>query len=464
MIKRTDKFKDIISSSPLVCYLFYHRYFRRTYKFLKDSEWWNEQQIETYQLSQLKKLMDHAYTNVPYYKTLFDKYGLKPSDINTIEDLQKIPFLTKEIVRENIRYLKARNYPEYKFEYVTSGGSSGIPLGLFDEKFVRVSKSTAYFKMVLNRFDCSLYDKHVDMRGYIVISSKNKDKFWGYSLFGRRLCLSSYHMNEENLPKYIEKIRRFRPKFLITYPSSLTVLAIYMKKNNIEPFKTVKGIICLGESLYDWQRELFEETLCCKVFGSYGHAEQVASGASCEKSNYYHFFPDYGIIELIGNNGKLVKKEGEIGEIVATGLNNFICPFIRYRTGDLGICTSEKCSCGRNYPMVKNIFGRAQEYLINKDNSYMPMAAVNMHSNIFDNVRQCQFYQEKRGEAILRIVKTDAYGKEDTEKIKKEFALRLGNDFHIDIEFVDEIKKTMRGKHSYLVQKIPINIEELLSK
>ena len=463
MIKLSEKFKNSLSGSELVCYLFYRRYLRRTYKFLKDSEWWTKEQIEEYQLSQLKKLIYHVYTNVPYYKTLFDKHGLKPNDINNIEDLQKIPFLTKDIIRENINNFKAKNYPEHKFEYVTSGGSSGVPLGLFDEKFVRVTKGMAYLQILLDRIDCHLTDKYVDIKGNI-ISSKDKDKFWKYSSLRRCLLLSSFHINEKNLPKYINKIKRFKPKYIFAYPSAITILAGYMRKNNIKPFSTVKAILCMGESLYDWQRELLEETFCCRVVSIYGHAEQSALAASCEKSNYYHFFPSYGIIELIDNNGKPVKKEGEIGEIVATGFNNLICPFIRYRAGDLGVYTSEKCSCGRNYPMVKKIFGRVQEYVVTKDDSYIPMAAVNMHSNIFDNVKQCQFYQEKKGEAILYIVKTEAYSEKDTEKIKKEFSLKFGNDFHIDFEFVDEIKKTMRGKHSYLVQKIPFKLEDILKK
>ena len=99
--------------------------FIHTYTLLKESQWWSKEQIEEYQLQQLKKLLTHAYENVTYYTKLFNKLDLKPEDINSFQDLQKIPYLTKEMVRKNFSALKATNYPEHRFENLSTGGSTG---------------------------------------------------------------------------------------------------------------------------------------------------------------------------------------------------------------------------------------------------------------------------------------------------------------------------------------------------
>lgn len=443
-------------------FLLNYNTYRKTYNFLKKSQWWSREKLEKYQLEQLNKLLNHAYENVPYYTKIFDKEGINPNDIRSFEDLQKIPFLTKDIVNENIKDLKAKNYPDYKFGYTTTGGTSGVQMAMYEEKGAAFAKEMAYIKISNSRVNCDfIRDRFVVLRGDI-IPSADKGKFWAHSMFGKCLILSSYHMSHENLPRYIEEIRKFKPKYIWTYPSSITILARFMKINKFKPFPTLKVIICGSENLYDWQRTLLEDYFKCRIFEGYGHSEQAVIATSCEHSNYFHIFPEYGITELIDKNGKTVKKENEKGEIIGTGFKNYLFPFIRYKTGDFGVYTSEKCICGRNYPLLKKIEGRwLQEFIITKNNRLVSITALNMHSNVFDNVKQFQFYQDKKSEVILKIVKSDDYTEKDSEKLINEFNKKLGNDINLKIKFVDEIPRTPRGKYNFIVQKLPIRIENL---
>jgi phenylacetate-CoA ligase len=451
---------QVSQTSQALVILLHYRIFKKTYNLLKRSQWWSREQLRSYQLEQLRELLNHAYQNVPYYTKIFEKHDIKPRDIHDLNDLQRIPFLTKEIVRKNINDLKARNYPQHKFKYITTGGTTGIPLGLYEEKGVSDAKELAFYNILLDRCSCSFKDKFIVLRG-AVISSSHKGKFWKSSLFGRCLNLSSYHLNDENLPKYVEKIRAFKPKFITAYPSSITIIARFMKKNSIEPFSSIKAIICGAENLYDWQRYLLKKTFKCKIFAGYGHYEQAVFAGTCEKSDFYHISPEYGIVEIIGKNGKSVTNENESGEIVATGFNNHIFPFIRYRTGDVGVYTSQKCSCGRNYPLIKKIEGRLQEFIITNSNRPISISSLNMHSNIFDNIKQFQFYQEKKSHVVLKIVRLDSYTEKDTIKIKNELGKKLGDDIDLIIRFVDEIPRTLEGKYQFLVQKIPIGLSDL---
>jgi phenylacetate-CoA ligase len=437
-----------------------YKAFRDMYKFLQKSQYWSRDQLEEYQLQRLSKLLNHAYENVPYYRKVFDERGLKPKDIQDFSDLRKLPVLTKEIIQENFNDLKARNYPEKKFEYVTTGGSTGIPLGFYYEKNVSRAIEMAFMKTQWDRVGYSFKDKCVVLRGNVV-KSAGEGKFWETAMLRRWLILSSYHMTDKNLPKYIDKIRKFKPKFIQAYPSAITILARFMKENNIAPFSTVKALLLGSENLYSWQRELLEEVLQCRVYSWYGNTEQTVLAGECEVSSYYHIFPEYGIVELIGNDGKPVTKENELGEVISTGLNNFVFPLIRYRTMDLATLANKKCKCGRDYQLLKNVEGRLQEFIVTGTGRLISMTAINMHSNVFDNVKQFQFYQEKKGEVFFNIVKKQTYTHRDTEYIRRELYKKLGDDVNLIIRFVDHIPLTRRGKYRFLIQKLPIGFGDV---
>ena len=188
--------------------------------------------------------------------------------------------------------------------------------------------------------------------------------------------------------------------------------------------------------------------LGARIFDHYGNAERNALVMQCEKGGY-HIILEYGIIELIDEHGK-------VGEIIATGFNNYAMPFIRYKTGDIGVHSEQKCSCGRNYPLLKRIEGRLQELIVTGTGRPISMTAINMHSDVFDNVRQFQFYQEKKGEVIFNVVRKETYTDEDTEYIRKELYKKLGDNVDLVIRFVDHIPRTQCGKYRFLIQKSPI--------
>ncbi len=442
--------------------LFNYSTFNEFYKFIKKSQYWSEKQIEEYQFKKLNELLNHAYENVPYYRKLFNSKDLKPEDIHSLKDLQKIPFLNKEIIRRNIKELKAKNYPEHKFSYMTTGGSTGIPLGIYEEKAISFIKELAFFKIILNQVNCNLTSKSIIIKEGL-ISQSDRGKIWEKSLFGRNLTLSSFNLSEKNLPKYIKIIRKFKPSYILSYPSSIIMIAQQIKNKNLKGFKSLKSILCTGENLYDWQHELLEDVFNCRVIYIYGHTEQVAFASSCGYNNYYHFFPQNGITELVDGYGKAVGKDGGMGEIVGTGFRNFLFPLIRYKTGDVGIYNSEKCQCGRNYFILKNIQGRSQDFIVTSDDRIIPIAAINIHANILENVKQFQFHQEDKNNLFLKIVKGDSYSQNDSDKIKRRIEEKIGKDTKLSIEFVEKIPRTERGKHQYLIQKIPIK-EKILKR
>jgi phenylacetate-CoA ligase len=425
--------------------LIYNAPYRKTYKFLQHTQRWTSEQIIEYQWQQLKALLRHAYEHVPYYKKLFNLRGITPDNVQSLHDFQELPFLTKEIVQEHTNELKATNYPAHTFEETITGGSTGFPLRFYVEKGVWYAKHLAYIKTLLKRAECQAIDKSVQITG--------SEKPWEYRLLSRTLVLSSYHMTDQNIPTYVKKIRQLQPQYIIGYPSAITMLATYMKHNTID----LKAIFCYGETIYDWQREFLEELFQCRVHGQYGHREQSVLAGTCEKSNSYHIFPEYGFVELIDRNGRQVTKDGESGEIVATGFHTGIFPFIRYKTGDIAVYSTHHCECGRNYPLFKSIDGRVQDFVVSKTKRLVPFMGVHhLVAKSSENVKECQLYQERQGEIVLRVVRRKTYSEDDARRIQESFHKRFGEEFSLTLSYLDSIPRTSRGKYQFLIQKLPI--------
>ncbi len=437
----------------------YGKIFRNTYKFLQESQWWDRDKLEEHQFRQLEKLLHHAYANVPYYKRIFDERDLKPKDIKSIDDLRKLPYLTKDIIRENFSDLMTKNYPKSKLVYATTGGTTGIQLGFYLERGVTNSKEWAFICRLQNWAGLRFGDKKVILRGNVINRIKNgKRQLWEYKPNDNALILSSYDMTDENMIKYIEKINKFKPVAFLGYPSSLYTLATFMKDRSLR-INNPKCIITSSEILYPHQREIIEKHLGVKIFDYYGNAERNVLVMQCEKGSY-HIISEYGVMELIDEIQNSVQKDGEIGEIIVTGFNNFAMPFIRYKTGDLAIYSKDKCTCGRIYSRIRKIEGRLQELIVSKRGNYISMTAINMHSDIFDNVKQFQFYQDIPGKVTFNIVKKDTYTIKDTAKIYNELMRKLGDNMELEIAFINNIPKTPRGKHRFLIQKLEIKYGE----
>jgi len=422
---------------------------------LQRSQWWSREQLEDYQQKQLALLLEHAYENVPYYRRIFDERALKPVDIMEISDLRLLPFLTKCLIQKHLLDLRARNYPDHMFEYVTTGGSTGVPVGFYYEKGVSRAKEWAFMKAQWDRVGFRFGDKCILLRGYIIEPSE-KGKFWKSELFGRWLIMSSHHLTDENIPLYIEKIRAFEPKYIQAYPSTAVVLARYMREHGIEPFPTLKAILCGSENLYPWQRELLQTVFQCRIYSWYGNSEQTVLAGECENNTCYHIFPEYGIVELIGSNDLPVTREGVPGEVVSTGLQNYICPLIRYRTMDIAVYEGTPCPCGRAYPLLRHVEGRLQDFIVTSKGHLISGITMNIDTDAFDNVKQFQFYQDTIGKVILNIVPKENYTDNDTAYLYREVSRSCGDEITISIRFVDDIPLTARGKYRYFVQNLPI--------
>lgn len=427
----------------------FYQTFTKWYHFLKKTQTWNQERIKQYQQNQLQSLLKHSYDHVPYYNKLLKSNNIKPSDIKTLSDLSKIPILTKEHIRKNTEQFKATNYAKTAFQKRNTGGTTGKPLQFYLEKAAWLGIHFAYNKIYMQQADYKWKDKVVSIAG---INQRRK-----YHPFLRTLELSSFHSTSKDLSYYHQQIKKFKPKYITAFPSALMLLTNHIQNSNKTMYPNLKAIFCHGERLDYWQKKYFEHTYKCNVFDQYGHREQCVFATTCNESNMYHIYPTYGIVEILDKNNEPVKAEEEQGEIIATSLTNKIFPFIRYRTEDLAIVTTKKCSCENNYPLIKKIHGRTQEYLISKTNETIPLTGLyHMIAEEVDHVKECQLYQETAGELIVYYVEDEQFTEKNLKQIEKVFQTKLGSMLTITYEPVVEIKRTKDGKYQYLIQKLQI--------
>jgi len=433
--------------------LYTDKAFKALYGFLQRSERWSRQKHEQYQLFELRRLLHHAYDNVAYYRRVFRQNGIKPGDVKTLGDIKKVPYLTREAVQENLVDMIAANYPKSKLTLITTGGSTGLPLGLYYDKCACDVKESAFMVTIWSRFGYRVADKTVVMAE----RSSDGSSLWHHKGL-RQIYFSSYHMTDQNLPTYIEQMMKIKPDFVRGFPSVLSILARYMRENSVPPFPTVKAIFCGSENIYPPQRQLLSEAFNCRVSSWYGHTEQAVLGGDCEFSSCYHLFPQYGVPELLGRDGEPVTDEDGVGEIVATGFTNYAMPLIRYRTMDLGIVTNQTCDCGRNYPLLKRVEGRTQDFVVGKDGRTISLTGLisGQHFRVLAQIKDMQIVQKKEGEISILIVKGPEYSQK-SEQIMLERIRRITDDqMHVTCEYVDEIPRTRIGKRLFLVQKLPI--------
>jgi len=431
------------------------RNYRATYRLLEKSQRWSEYQLLNYQNEQLRKLIRYSYENVPYYRESFNRLGITPNDIKVTSDLQKLVFLTKELCRENFEHLISKRFSRFGMFYNTTGGTSGRPFGFYvsNEAY---QKEWAFMITQWNRVGYKPSDRKITLRG---VPFEDRKKLWQYNPIYNEIQLSPFHMSDKNLSEYVNVIREFAPRYIHGYPSAGAILAKYILKRDIQNLPIINAFLAASESVYQGQRELIEKAFHTRFFSWYGQSEKVILAGECSHSHHYHIFPEYGITELVDENGEVITEAGKIGELVGTGFLNYAMPFIRYKTGDYAEYVDAECKCGRQYKLIKNVSGRwIQEMLVGKDGALISLTAINMHSKVFDNVERFQFVQDKQGEAVLKIVKGNGYTEKDSIGILKELKNKVGNNLDIELSYVDGIPKSPSGKSIFLVQKLDVEL------
>jgi phenylacetate-CoA ligase len=417
---------------------------------MEQSQWWPAERLQALQLTRLRQLLTHVEAKVPYYRNLFAETGFKAADLHSIADLVRLPFLDKASIRAHTDALKADD--ANGLARFNTGGSSGEPLIFYIGK-ERVSHDVAAKWRATRWWGVDIGDREIVVWGSpIELGAQDSMRGLRDRLLRTRL-LPAFEMSEQKLDRFLDEIRKVRPKMLFGYPSALSHFARHAKARGLRMDDLgIRVAFVTSERLYDDQRTQISETFGCPVANGYGGRDAGFIAHACPAGSM-HITAEDIIVEIVDPQGAPMPA-GEAGEIVVTHLATRDFPFIRYRTGDIGVLDNKPCSCGRGLPVLKEIQGRSTDFLVAKNGTVMHGLALIYILRDLPQVRAFKIVQESLDLTRVSVVPETTLGTELIDMIKQGFQARLGKEVEILVEEVAEIPAEASGKFRYVISKV----------
>ena len=410
--------------------------------FLTKSQYWSQDKIKKFQVNKLKKLLIICGNEIPYYKDLFKTLHFNPQyDFNNLEDLHKIPILTKEDARNNRDKLINPNYVDKSLILKTSG-STGNPF----ETLVSYNAWVVEQAVIWRHWFWGGYkfrDKMAIVRSYTPKTNEPLIKFDSTRNFN---FYSPFHLTNDNIQYYVDHMIKENTKILRGYPSSIQILAHYFKEKNIN-IPNLKLILTASESLTKNNRDFIEDVFKVKISNHYGLAEVCVMMGDCGKHNGLHNYDEYGYLELLNTDTSKIKK------IVGTNLHNYALPLIRYETGDFAEVDDNICGCNKGLNRVLNIVGRESNFISCKNDVKIPITNFYTMFEHFNEIIQWQIIQ-KNNYSLQIHIDSKHFASDRIEYLKEELSNRLPEYFEINLEFNNNFHRSIEGKQNPFVKLI----------
>ena len=432
-----------------------HRYgrpFRAAVDALRAQERWPREKLREYQDARLRVVVQTAYDHSPYYRRVFDRLRLRPSDIRTVADLVKLPLLTKQDVRDHGADLMTSRTPRPGWLHGHTSGTTGSPLGLWYDRET----------CILNNAVDRQHKIWAGMRGgdwagmflgrVVVPLKATRPPFWRANAVQRQVWFSSFHMSEDNLEAYVEEIRRRSLRALEGYPSTLFILARYLLRTGQR--LPMRAVLSSSETLHAAQRESIEAAFECPLSDFYGLAERVLFACECEAHDGKHLAESYGVTEVVDDEGRPVPA-GEPGYLVGTSLHNLAFPMLRYRTSDVSALRVEPCQCGRTSHRIRDVTTKAEDIIVTPDGRLISPSILTHPFKPLDQIAESQIVQPALDRLEVSIVPTAEFTPAHRASLIGALRDRVGPGMTITVTEVDHIPRERSGKFRWVISRVP---------
>ncbi len=414
--------------------------FRRLLDWLEQSEWWKAEAIQAHQEEQLCRLVAHAYATVPYYRRVFDERKLRPGDMRTLDDLEKLPVLTKEKVRQHYREMISSQADRHLIFCHTSG-TTGKSLHFYQEARAIQFRWAVWWRH-RRRFGVAFDARYATFTGLAAVPLEQRQPpYWRENRAMRQTIFTMHHVVPSKVKAMVERLNRGGFEYYSGYPSILFVLAGLIEEAGYEITAPPRVIFTGAENLYDHQREVIARVFKAPVTDEYGFSEGCGNAARCEHDRFHEDF-EFGILEC--SDADAVGEGVQQGRILATGFAGRAMPFIRYDVGDIGTWQLRACSCGRQSRVLSRIQGRVEDFVITPEGR-----RILRFDYVFkeaQNVRDAQVVQRRPDGVCLRVVRRAAYSLADEEALRRAIRDSISARLAVEFEYVNEIEREPNGK------------------
>jgi phenylacetate-CoA ligase len=406
--------------------------------------------LKSLQLERLRKLLRHAYDHCPFYAERMKEAGLVPEGITSLEDLARLPVLTKRDIQDHGLAMQAVGFPADKRVRNQTGGSTGSPLQFyvdkerFDSRKASTARHNLWTGLRPGDWQISLWGSRLDQGRPETFRDHLKN-----NLLYRIVALNTSKITDAHWLKFIDEVRQKKPRAMVAYTQAAVLFARYLQRQGIDDIQ-IDAIITTAEVLLPGQREILEKAFHGKVFNRYGCREVSVIASECELHRGMHVNAEALYVEIVPDEASA---KGA-GRIVVTDLLNYSMPLIRYEIGDIGEWASDQeCHCGRHLPLLADVQGRTTDFLILSDGTHISGPALTLVVSDMADVRQVQFVQKAPELIVLRVVPGTNYGPSTEQELRKRFGLYLNQTTTLRIEMAESIASEISGKYRFVVHE-----------
>jgi len=425
----------------------------KLYNELSKSQWLMAIELRQMQSEKLMSLLNHAYKNVPYYRSALPKESSDTT--NSLDILKDLPILSRRILQEKVQEMSDENKNLKKMKMVSSSGTTGSVVKVYIDDC-----ATAYSRAFEKRGEYEWTGTDFFIKKVIFSTLKREKRHFARKIVNIvrsrwRYCLveseNRRFLTDEELKLCIDEICIIQPQFIRGLASCLRRAAEYLLENDIRKIRP-QAVISNSEPLTQKSKKMIEEAFGARVYNQYGLSECGTVASECPHGQM-HINAERFIVEIF-KDGKIVSP-GEEGEIVITDLHNYGFPLIRYGTGDMGILAENPCSCGRALPVLEKVVGRTSE-MIQTPSGYRIHATLIDHifgKIPYAQIKQVQIYQPSIDRLVIRLIKGHEYSENSGTKamsLIEHYFKDTG--VELSLEFCDSIPTTKSGKIQFYLR------------
>jgi len=408
----------------------------------------DREQMIREQAIKVSQLIKFLSRNNEYYRQLFDKHGYNIEREFDSAAFARLPFLTKQALRENTDRMLSSN--GFSYAKRKTSGSTGFSLSFIkDEKSLALADALMYevyswHGITMGDRQARIWAMPLGLRGNL------RTRIRDYLLNRRRL--DSFDISSATALHYYKKMQRYKPKYMYGLPNTISELANLLLHAGYDPRALqLELIITTGEIQREDQREFIERSFGCDVYNEYGSTEFGIISFECRHKRKHLMMYNLYCECIDPESGRRVEPGG-IGEVVITDLHSLGLPLIRYRLGDLIRLAKGRCACGLELPLVEEIVGKVSDLILTPQGkkispTIFPYAMTR-------GISRFRAYQKSIGLFEIFVERGPNFENNDLRTIEDRLRSHLGKDVSIRISIVDKIQPEQSGKHRYFISEV----------
>ncbi len=412
---------------------------------LLRNQWLTPSELRDLQEDKLRRLISHAYDRVPYYRRLFDSAKLKPADIRGLPDLMKIPTTSRaQLLDRPLEDITARGIDLRRCRVMTTSGTTGVPFKTYFRRKDLTRVNLGWARTYLAH-GMRIRDRIGAFRGW-----RNADpkKAW-YEVMGiwRRRTLSSL----DAPAAWIAEFEKWRPQVIMGYALTLNLLAEAVREGGAAGIRP-RMIFHTSGLLHDHDREGIGAALGSKVIDIYGSDEGGCIAWECPQCRGYHVNVDLVALEIL-EDGRAVPA-GKPGEVVITNLHSFAMPLIRYRQEDVAAWSPEAPRCGRGMPLLKDIQGRIDDFIILPSGGRISPHPFYWALLLVPGIAKWRVVQETRSLLRVEVAAGPDFRKDGPSMIEANVRKIVKDEMEIMVSVLDAIEQNPLQKFRSVISKV----------